>query len=100
MPTIMHRWIKSFGLMKLVTTPDVEAGSQSGYSPGNSFASCDGIVGQDDMHEVIEINVGFEAVVAVPDVKAITTRGSREIDADILLEHLCVCRIQRIGQAV
>ncbi len=31
-------------------------------------------VSKDNMHEVIEIDVGFKTVIAVPDIKTIATR--------------------------
>ena len=78
----------------------MEAGSQSRDRLGRRLAACDRVVREDNVHEMVEVDVGLEPVVTIPDVKAVTARRTREIDADVLLEHLRVRRIEGIGQAV
>ena len=60
--------------VELVATAHVEAGAQAGHGLGRRLAARNRIVGEHDMHEVVEVDVGFQAVVAIPNIKAIATR--------------------------
>ena len=96
----MSRRVQPFGLVKFVATPDVETGTQSRDRFGRGLAACNSVVSQHDVHEVVEIDAGLEALGAVPDIEAIAARRTRKVDVDVLLEHFRVCRIERISQAV
>ena len=97
---VMGRGIESLGLVEFVTGADVKTGPQSRDSLRHRFAPRDGIVGEHDVHEVVQIHVRFESVVPVPYIEPVTTRRTSKIDADILLEHFRVRGIEGIGQAI
>ena len=96
----MHCRVQALGLVEFVAAADMEAGAQPRHRVGFRLAPGDGVVREDDVHEVVQVDVRLEALVAVPDVEAITARRTREVDADVLLEHLGVRRVQGIGEAV
>ena len=88
---IVHRRVEAFCLVKLVATANVKTGTQSWHCLGRRLASRNRVVREDDMHEVVEVDVGFEPVVAIPHIETVTAGRPREINPDVLFEHLCMC---------
>ena len=68
---IVCRRVQSFRLVKFIATANVEAGPETRNSPRGRLAPCYGVVGQNEMHEMIKIDVRLKTVVPVPDVKPV-----------------------------
>ena len=76
--------------MKFVTTADMKAGTQRGHRIIRTLAPSNRIVGKHQMHEVIQIDVGFQAEVSVPQVEPITRRGAAEVDSYFFRQQLAL----------
>ena len=66
---------------------DMETSPQMGRRIGRRFTSCNGIICQYQMHEIIEIDIGLNADVSVPDVKPVARRWACEIDFDVFAQQ-------------
>mmetsp|Transcript_9629 Transcript_9629/g.22441 ORF Transcript_9629/g.22441 Transcript_9629/m.22441 type:complete len:329 (+) Transcript_9629:2911-3897(+) len=79
----------------------MEAGAQLGHGFGPRRAlPGQGVVGQDELHQLVELDIGGHAAHAVPDVEAVAGGGACEVDVDLAGQQLGVGRVDRAGQAV
>ena len=94
----VHGRIEPFGMVKLVAVTDMKTCAQQRHSTTSRFLSGDRIVCQDQMHEVIEVGVGLEPCIAVPDVEAIAGGRAGKIHQHAPAHQTTVCGIQGAGQ--
>ena len=68
---IMNRRVQTFSLVEFIATPNVKARTEPGHGLSDRLAAGNGVIRKNQVHEVIEIDVGIDAVVPVPDVEAV-----------------------------
>ncbi len=76
--------------MELVAAADVKARAQARHGVVLRLLVRDRVVGQRELHEVIEVDVALERQVAVPDIEAVACRRAREVDADTFGQQLAL----------
>ncbi len=90
----VHGRVEPFGMVKLVAVADMETGAQQRYGTTSRLLSGDGVVGQNQMHEVVEVGIGLKSCIAVPDIEAVAGGGAGEVHQHAPAHQAAVCGIQ------
>ncbi len=86
--------------MELIARPHVETRPQPRDAVLTRLAARDRVVGEHEVHELVEVDVRVERELAVPHVEAVARRRPREVDADVPAGEAALGRVHRVRQAV